>query len=184
MELKLGRIKYLGEPYKKYIKKSSSRITRIGDLNYNGYIGYMKIYEVNYPFIVELDGKKICLYNDGYNELCYLPDNENWMVWAIYDNNGKIIEWYFDITKENSIDKDGKPYCDDLYLDIVLMPDGKIIVLDEDELKDAYNSKTINEEEYKLAYRIKDKLIEEKIIDVEYMEKLCEKLFGVINIEK
>ncbi len=41
---------------------------------------------------------------------------------------------------------------DDLYLDVVLLPNGKIYVLDEDELEDAYKSGDVTKEEYELAW--------------------------------
>jgi predicted RNA-binding protein associated with RNAse of E/G family len=155
----MERRKYTGKPNKKYIKSSDSKIIRIDDINIKGYVAFLKIFEVNVPFYVKLNDKKICLYDNGYSELNYLPDNQNWQMYALYDNNGKIIDWYFDITKENAIDEEGNPYCDDLYLDIVLMPDGQVIILDEDELFDSYNNEIINQNEYILAYKIKNELI-------------------------
>jgi hypothetical protein len=35
--------------------------------------------------------REICIANKGYSELCYLPDNENWMVWAIYYDKKRIV---------------------------------------------------------------------------------------------
>ena len=61
---------------------------------------------------------------------------------AAYDEKNEIIEWYFDIArcigKENGI-----PYEDDFYLDVVLTPNGKIILLDEDEFEEAFKRNEI-----------------------------------------
>ena len=172
----MGRRKYLGKPYEKYIKTFDSKISRINDSNINGYISYLNIIKVKTPFFVNLMDRNICLYNDGYYELTFLPDNENWQVYGLYDNFGNIIEWYFDITRKNSLDENDKPYCDDLYLDIVLMPDGQIIILDEDELLDAYKNGKITKDEYELAYNVKNKLIKDGIVSINYMEKLFDKI--------
>ena len=56
--------------------------------------------------------------------------------------------------------EDGIPYEDDLYLDVVIVPDGRIHVLDEDELKSAYDRKEVSKEEYEMAYRVANKIIE------------------------
>jgi predicted RNA-binding protein associated with RNAse of E/G family len=183
--MNIERRKYLGQPYKDYIKSFDTKIIRIENNEFKGYLSYLKIHEVHRTFDVLLDDKKICLYNNGYSELNYLPDNRNWQLYAIYDNNFNIIEWYIDITRKNSIDENGNPYCDDLYLDIVLMPDGKILFLDEDELLDAYNNKTINQTDLDLAYKTKNELINSKIVSIEYMEILCKKLFeNIRNMNK
>ena len=179
----MGRIKYLGHAYEKYIKSYSSKIIRIDDEIMKGYVSQLLVMEVNQPFIVNLMDKKICLYNNGYSEYGFLPDGENWMVWGLYDDSLKIIEWYFDITRKNSVDENGNPYCDDLYLDIVLMENGKIIILDEDELLEALDNKNISKNEFKMAYETKDKIIDNKIVDVKYMEKIYKNIFNYYKIK-
>ena len=70
---------------------------------------------------------------------------------AIYDENNSIIEWYFDIARK--IGKDNElPYEDDLYLDVVVTPNGEAMLLDEDELKEAYNKREMTIKEFKNAY--------------------------------
>ena len=166
------RRKYLGSANKNYIRSFQSEIIRIDEEDIKGYASFMKIEEVYRPFMAG----EICLYDNGYSELCFMPDDEHWALWAMYDDKGGIIEWYFDITKKNAVDEDGKAYCDDLYLDAALMPDGKIIILDEDELKNALDDGKITEYYFNMAYEVLDKLRENKIIDTEYMEKFCSRL--------
>ena len=62
------------------------------------------------------------------------------------------MQYYIDVAKEYEIDDCGLPYFDDLYLDVVLLPNGKMYVLDEDELEDAYKSGDVTKEEYELAW--------------------------------
>jgi predicted RNA-binding protein associated with RNAse of E/G family len=177
------RRKYLGHPYKDYIKTSSSTIARVDQGSLKGYASYLAINEVNRPLKITIGekGAEICLYDNGYSEICFLPDNDNWMLWAIYNNNRKIIEWYFDITRKNCVDEKGNPYCDDLFLDIVLMPDGQIIILDEDELLNALDNGNITKDEYDMAYRTKDQLLE-KIVNVPCMETLCGELSAILEV--
>ena len=171
----MARRKYIGRPYKDYVKTYESKIVRTD----NGYAAYLKVIEANRPFMVGAKGAEICISDDGYSSLEYLPDNKNWSMFSAYDAEGKIIEWYFDITRKNEVDEDGNPYLDDLYLDIVLTPDGKILILDEDELQSAHEEGLVSEEEFKMAYRVKDELIENKIVDVAYMKQFCAELFDL-----
>ena len=54
----------------------------------------------------------------------------------------------------------GIPYIDDLYLDLVIRANGNQRVLDEDELLEALNRKEISEDEYNLANKTKESLLE------------------------
>lgn len=77
-----------------------------------------------------------------------------------FNQDKERLLYYFDITLENGIDKDSNiPFYDDLYLDIVLKNDN-IEILDEDELLDALNNKLITKEQFDLAYRTMNSLID------------------------
>jgi predicted RNA-binding protein associated with RNAse of E/G family len=177
----MSRRKYVGKPHPKFIKNSKSKIIRIDDVEWNGYVSLIEIIEINEPLLIKLTEKEFYLYGKGYCELNFLPDNKNWQMYAIYDNNSNIIEWYFDITKLNSVDECGNPYCEDLYLDIVLMADGKVIILDEDELQESYNNGIISKNELDLAYNTKNQLIDDGIINIQYLKALCIKLLKQIK---
>jgi len=179
---KIDRRKYIGKPPKKYCTSFESKIKYVSSDDLKGFISYFFIKEIKIPLIVEYNNEKIYLYNNGYSEIGYLPDNSNWSLCAIYDNYGRIIEWYIDITEVNTVDEIGQPYCKDLYLDIVLLPDGKIIILDEDELKESLENKIISQNEYELAYNVKNSLIENGLISVPYMENLCKKIQKILEL--
>ena len=69
------------------------------------------------------------------------------------DNQKQLVQYYIDVTKRvKKIDDRGLPYFDDLYLDVVLLPNGEVYVLDEDELEDAYKIGDVTKEEYELAW--------------------------------
>ena len=175
----MARRKYIGRPYKDYVKTYKSKIVRAK----NGYAAHLKVIEANRPFMVGAEGAKICISDDGYSSLEYLPDDGNWCVFSVYDPEDKIVEWYFDITRKNGVDEEGNPYLDDLYLDIVLTPDGKVLILDEDELINAREEGLVSEEEFKMAYRVKDELLE-KVVTVPYMNQFCSELLELFYNKK
>ena len=78
--------------------------------------------------------KNVCIRNSNYKWLEFYDYKAKIKLTAMYDENNEIIQWYFDIARE--IGKESEiPYEDDLYLDVVLTPEGEIILLDEQELK-------------------------------------------------
>lgn len=102
----------------------------------------------------------------GYTWIEFYDYRANNRLTAMYDENKQIVEWYFDVARK--IGKDNKtnmPYEDDLYLDIVFMPDGSSIVLDQDELEEAYKNNEITEDDYKLAVSEADRIKLETDID-------------------
>ena len=75
--------------------------------------------------------------------------------WAFIDNELKTISYYFDISLGNGLEN-GRPYYDDLFLDIVYGADtnNNIKVLDEDELLDALEKGIITKKEFDLAHSV------------------------------
>jgi predicted RNA-binding protein associated with RNAse of E/G family len=84
----------------------------------------------------------------------------------MFDENHSIVQWYFDITKQNGIDIDGQAFYDDLYLDVVVFPSGEIVLFDEDELKEALDSGDITQIDYDLAYNEANQIINGMAKDV------------------
>ena len=175
----MERRRYIGRTDKDFLKSFSSKVIRVDEKDLNGYAAYLKMHEVNFPFMIGEKGAEICFGDIGYSRIDFQPDNENWRMLAVYDNHDEIVEWYFDITRKNAVDEEGNPYCDDLYLDVALMPDGRILVLDEDELQSAYEDGKVTVEEFNMAHRVKDELIEHKIVDVDHMEAFCSRLLAL-----
>ena len=93
----------------------------------------------------------------------------------MYDDKNNLIEWYFDIAKELGI-KNGIPYEDDLYLDLVIKPDGTYEVLDENELKDALDKDLITKDDYDKAFLTVNKLINMYQNDLDSLLELTNKI--------
>lgn len=113
------------------------------------------------PLIKSYDHNEICLVNEGYFWMQHFPSETNYCVTTIFNENKEIVQWYFDISKSIGISDQGIPYWDDLYLDIVVLPNGDIFIRDEDELEDALNRNLIEEDDYYLAKNVVDELIRE-----------------------
>lgn len=117
-----------------------------------------------------IDEEKRCILADNYKWLQIYPEGKHYCITAMIDDKDNIVEWYFDIARELG-NEDGIPYEDDLYLDVVIVPDGRIHLLDEDELEDAYNKKEVNKKDYDMAYKTAN-MIMEKAKEKDTVEKL------------
>lgn len=125
---------------------------------FNGYIGLLEIEEVNEKQIWKFNGEDITVCDNGLKWLSILPRNEFYCITAMMNEDNEILLWYIDMIAAQGIDADGIPYFDDLYLDLVVYPDGTIIVDDMDELEEALSAKDITQEQFHLAISTSDKL--------------------------
>jgi len=128
--------------------------------------------------IVEYDGEKVCLASPGYKLLMYLPLNEYWCLATAFNLKNEVHEWYFDISRSNFIDEDGMPCIDDIYLDLAVMHDGKIVTLDADELQEALDNGEITIEDFNHAYTVHDEIKNSKWSDVDFLKNLTDKLLS------
>ncbi len=115
---------------------------------FNGDVCYYNFRNANIK--ISIPNGKIVIDNN-YKLLEFYNYSSKVKLSAFYDENSEIIEWYFDIAKKIG-KENGVPYEDDLYLDVVVRPDGKIILLDEKELEEALKRFEITKEEYEMAY--------------------------------
>ena len=94
------------------------------------------------------------------------------------DENEKVLLWYIDMIAKQGIDADGVPYFDDLYLDLVVYPDGTVIVDDMDELEEALLKKDITQNQYHLAietsHRLKQGMLSNIPSFIEYTRRCYE----------
>lgn len=147
---------------------------------FKGNISLVKIKKVQNEWIV--DEEKRCILANGYKWLEIYQDGANYCITAIYDNNNILKEWYIDVSNGIGI-QDGIPYQDDLYLDVVIIPDGRINFLDEDELEEAYNEGVISKEQYDLAYKVAKNIIATAKDNMEKLEFFSNKYFEILNNE-
>ena len=139
--------------------KNEYQQKRVDNELFNGYVSLVKIINVEHPWIVSDDEETRCILDENYHWLEIYPDNKNYAITAMFNTENKVVEWYFDMTKYNGIE-DGIPYIMDLYLDLVFKSNGKWIVLDEDELQDALETNDITKEDFDLAYKTMNEIIE------------------------
>lgn len=144
----------------------------INDEEFTGNISVLKINKVKEKWLVDVEDR--CILNNYFIWIEVYPEGKNYCITVMCDENKNIVEWYFDICKQNGIE-DGVPFEDDLYLDVVIVPDGRLHILDEDELIEAYNNKFITKEELQIAYKTKDEILEKYETNIDKLKTLTER---------
>lgn len=143
--------------------------------DFKGWVTTLKLKKVANPLMKRMGEKEICIVDNEYIWLQHYPENKNYCITTMYNNNLEIVQWYFDITKNIGINEDGIPFFDDLYLDIVLLPNSEVFVLDKDELEHALINNVITDEEYKLANNEAENILKTMIINKEKLHEFCNK---------
>lgn len=104
------------------------------------------------PSIKYMEGHGFTITDNGYYWLQYAPRGEHFWLTVMFDTRREVVQYYFDITYLNEVYWDGTAYFFDLFLDIVVLPGGHQVLLDEDELLEAYQSGQITKDMLDLAY--------------------------------
>lgn len=134
----------------------------IKDVDYMGFVGKVsniKIQEIKEEFkVTRPDGSESVLLAKNYNIITFFPKDEKYCMTIMFDDKWNLLQWYFDIARNICKYDLGVPYSEDLYLDVVALPDGAFYILDEEELEEALNKRIVSKEEYNEAYIIMKKI--------------------------
>jgi predicted RNA-binding protein associated with RNAse of E/G family len=134
-------------------------VRRVDRPGFHGYVSCLSIGSVTEPLVVPLNGVPYRLADAGFTWVQYVPDGSFHTLTALLDEHGQVIQWYVDIAARTGVDERGIPFWDDLFLDVVILPDGSIYLLDEDELEEARAAGSISSSEYELARREADAIL-------------------------
>ena len=126
--------------------------------SFEGYVGLLSINKVKEAQCWNYNGERVTVCDDGYKWLTVLPRKELYCITIMMDAEYNVKVSYIDIIDSQGIDEDGVPFFYDIYLDLVVYPDGTIIVDDMDELEQALAKKDISMEQYNKTLDAADKL--------------------------
>ena len=97
-----------------------------------GVAALLRVDRVQVPL---MDGERM-LCGAGYDWLQLAPQGERWWCTAFFRPDGQLEQLYFDITRGNALNGPDSHF-EDLFLDVVAEPDGRVFRLDEAELRAA-----------------------------------------------
>ena len=123
-----------------------------------GYVGILSINEVPEPQIWKYNGEDLFVCDNNYQWLTIMPKNDYYCLTVMMNENREMQVCYIDMIDEQGYDEEGVPYFYDLYLDLVVYPNGIVIEDDMDELQEALQKSDITQQQYEQALLTSEKL--------------------------
>ncbi|WP_020616332.1 DUF402 domain-containing protein [Paenibacillus daejeonensis] len=122
--------------WRRILRKSYSCLSMDSD-EFRGLVTFYRIHELREPLWKEYNGRRLCLADKGYLWMQHFPKGEQFVVTTMFNDKGKVVQWYIDICKTQGLTDQQVPWFDDMYLDVVVLPTGEVFLMDEDELEEA-----------------------------------------------
>ena len=116
------------------------------------------IRDITAPMTVSSAGLPVKIVEKDYSWIQIAQRDAYWWLTAMFDERGALLQMYFDITGGNLFANPENPQFRDMYLDLVLRPDGVVVTLDEDELSEALQNGDITHAEYEQTKTAADQL--------------------------
>ena len=149
-----------------------------------GYVSCVTANEMPDPWIWNFHGEPLTVFHGGYHWFRILPEDANYSPAAIFDDQGRIVLWYIDLIAGQGIDDEGQVYFDDLYLDLIVLPNGEVFVDDRDELEEAFATGDITEEQYKMALMVGEDLQKNLLQDMGALTEYTNRCYALLNDEE
>lgn len=124
----------------------------INNQDFKGYITLLYFEKVKQPLIAKYTPTPITLVQNGSYMLQHFPENEHFSLTTFISPKHEIIQWYIDIIDSIGIENE-VVYMDDLFLDLIVLPDKTVIEKDIDEINEALEGKVITEDQYNIAWK-------------------------------
>ncbi len=169
--------KYMARNDWKRILQRETAYTEITSGEMHGEASLLHILKVSKPLeVFSIDGK-IMICDDGYYWLQVAFENKNWWLTAMFNPAGECIQYYFDVTKQSIVNGEDS-YFDDLMLDIIVQPDGRLALLDMDELAEALAEGNISKEDYALAIKTSQDMLDGIKTEFCRLKDYCAEMFS------
>lgn len=108
----------------------------------------LTIRQITEPLQVSQGKRMVTIVDRGYRWVQIAREGAFVWLTAMFDERGRFLQMYFDMTAGNRFDTPDDPCFRDMYLDVVVTADGEILVLDQDELDEALQQGEITPEEH------------------------------------
>lgn len=145
----------------------------VSDDGFTGQASLILIEEITAPLVKCYDNLSLTIVDRGYCWLQLAPRDKRYWLTVMIDAAGEIISYYFDITDRNVLCEAGDSYFYDLYLDVVLLPDGSLFLLDEDELLEAFQQGVINKAQFDMAHETAWMLLDSLPNSIRELQAYC-----------
>lgn len=108
--------------------------------------------EVREPLIVACCGKRLTIMDVGYRWLTLLEAGAQHVTTLHCDAAGRLVQVYVDIVEGWTFGTEGFPGYNDMYLDVIALPNGCSEIIDGEELEEALRKGRVTQAQYERAW--------------------------------
>src|SRR5699024_3967698 len=159
-EMNAMKIKYLNKKKWRRLLRSKYDEKIISYQGSDILVGIIYMYKVRDPLVVSVVGEDTLVAANNYKWLQLMPASTNYSITVMYDEKWQEIQYYFDINKSHTLEL-GNARREDLYLDVLVLPDGRFELVDEDDIKRAFKKGRITSKERDFAYKVANDLMDD-----------------------
>lgn len=152
------KVKYIDKRHWRRLIDRDYIEVKVNNNKFKGIIGLITMNKVKEPLEVTVVGKQMVVANDHFQWLQILPEKKRYSITVMFNDKGEPLQYYFDINLKNITQK-GRARTVDLCLDVLVLPNGKYELVDQDDLERALKSKQITRKQYHEAYVIAHQLM-------------------------
>ncbi|EKU48600.1 DUF402 domain-containing protein [Staphylococcus massiliensis] len=174
------KVKYIDKRHWRRLINHDYTEVKVNNNKFKGIIGLITMNKVREPLIVNVLDESFVAADDGYQWLQVLPDKKRYSITVMFDDNGNPLQYYFDINIKNITQK-GNARTVDLCLDVLVLPDGRYELVDEDDLERVLEQGDISKKQYHEAYIIAHQLMIQIHEDFKSMEEKIMYCYKKIN---
>ncbi|RPF57412.1 DUF402 domain-containing protein [Abyssicoccus albus] len=145
------KIKYTDKRNWRRITEKDYIERAINDDIFSGIIAMIYVKKVREPLTLTIVNQQVKVIDDHYKWLQLVPNDHFYSMTVMFDNHDRILQYYIDINYEN-IPELGNCRTHDLYLDVLVLPDGQFELVDEEDLQRALDDSLISQQDFNTAY--------------------------------
>ena len=146
-----------------------------------GYLGLLTINTVSEKQIWKYNKNDVVVCDNGYHWLTIMPSDDFYCLTVMMDDSYEMKVCYIDMIDTQGYDDDGVPYFYDLYLDLIVYPDGNIITDDMDELQEALKMGEITDVQYHQAITTSQKLQDGLLSDIGNFQNYIKDMLNLLE---
>lgn len=152
------KTKYLDKRKWRRLKRASYKEVMTSYQGRKVLIGALLIKEVKAPLIVKIIDREVLVADNYFKWIQIMPEDTNYSMTVMYNNKDEVVQYYFDINRSHTLEL-GKARREDMYLDVLALPDGRCEIVDEEDVVRALKNKKMTEADKDFAYEIANQLI-------------------------
>lgn len=143
-------------------------------------VGLIDMKKIRSPLVVPVVNKSVKVVDENYKWLQILPRDRKYSMTVMYDENWKVLQYYFDVNTAHYLEL-GNARRIDVYLDVLALPDGEYELVDEKDIRRALKNNKITEAEMNAAYEVARHIMDEIDRDFNQFAELAAHCLGAVR---